>query len=362
MQPNQVELRNSAKQKHWKWTNCKMFMTTISKDTAQHRFMEHLKSALPDHLSLVDELADLLQLSNDSAYRRIRCETALSIDELALLCKHFKLSFDAFISNNDTGFVTFSYHRLNSGKDSYKDYLLNVLSDLKKMLQFDKKQIIYAAEDVPLFYQFQHPALAAFKMFYWQKSIMTLPEFENKQFDMALLDTEFLAITEQILDCYLQIPSIEIWSVETVNSTLKQIEFYWESGIFKNKIDALDICKHLGTMFDTIRKQAETNTKKLVNDGLDTKNNYALYQSDIMIGTNCIMVETNGVKSSYMSFHTFNTMFTANAHFSQETDLWLNNLLKKSNLISGVAEKQRYQFFKQINDQLQKLKDKIDND
>lgn len=334
-------------------------MTTITKDSAQLRLIQHLKSALPDNLTLVDELADLLQLSNDSAYRRIRGETALSIDELAMVCKHFKLSFDAFISNNDSGHVTFSYHRLNSGKDSYKEYLLNVLSDLKKILNFDKKQIIYAAEDVPLFYHFRHPELAAFKMFYWQKSIMTLPEFENKQFEKKLLEPEYIEITEQILDCYLKIPSIEIWSDETVNSTLKQIEFYWESGILKNKEDALEICNHVEQMFDMICKQAELNTKKHVENGIDASGNYALYHSDIMIGTNCILVETNDVKSSYLSFHTFNTMATSNTHFCNETELWLNNLLKKSNLISGVAEKQRYKFFKRVNDSLQKLRNKI---
>ncbi|MFT5970897.1 MAG: transcriptional regulator with XRE-family HTH domain [Flavobacteriales bacterium] len=329
-------------------------MTTITQNTAQLRLMSHLKAALPDNISLVEELADLLQLSNDSAYRRIRGETTVSIDELAVICKYFKLSFDTFIGNNDTGKVTFSYHRLNSGEVSYKDYLLNVLKDLQTMLSFDEKKMIYAAEDIPVFYQFHHPELAAFKMFYWQKSIMGLPEFENKQFDLESIDPEIIKISEQILECYLQIPSVEIWNDETVNSTLMQIEFYWDAGILKSKEDALAICDHVGTMFENIVKQAETSKK-----GLGMDDNYALYQSDVMIGTNCIIVETNGIKSSYLSFHTFNTMSTSNAHFCDETDIWLNNLLKKSNLISGVAEKQRYKFFKRINNSLQKLRDKI---
>ncbi len=112
-------------------------------------------------------------------------------------------------------------------------------------------------------------------------------------------------------------------------------------------------------MFDDIKRQAELSTKA---NSIESKNNYALYLSDIMIGTNCIMVETNGVKSSYLSFHTFNTMSTLNQDFCNETELWLNNLLKKSNLISGVAEKQRYKFFKQIDNQLQHLKRKIEEE
>lgn len=337
-------------------------MHLTNKNKVQLQLMEHLKSALPTNYTLVDELADLLQLSNDSAYRRIRGETSLSIDELSLVCKHFKLSFDAFISNQDSGHVTFLYHRLNSGRDSYKAYLLNVLEDLKKILNYDKKQIIYAAEDVPLFYHFQFPELAAFKMFYWQKSIMNLPDFENKQFDNNIIDDDFLAITKEILHCYAQIPSIEIWSEETVNSTLKQIEFYWESGILASKNDALQICNYVEQMFESIKKQAEMNIKSGSEESLEKLGNYALYQSDIMIGTNCILVETNEVKASYLSFHTFNTMSTSNSNFCEETELWLDNLLKKSNLISGVAEKQRYKFFKRVNDNLQNLISKIEND
>lgn len=40
----------------------------------QQHFFDHIKERLPTHLSLVDEVAELLSISNDSAYRRIRGE------------------------------------------------------------------------------------------------------------------------------------------------------------------------------------------------------------------------------------------------------------------------------------------------
>jgi hypothetical protein len=60
----------------------------------QEQFLQRVKSALPANVSFVDELADLLKLSSDSAYRRIRCETLFNIEEISLICKHFKVSFD----------------------------------------------------------------------------------------------------------------------------------------------------------------------------------------------------------------------------------------------------------------------------
>lgn len=79
-------------------------------ESAQTVLMQHLKDSLPANLSFVDELADVLACSNDSAYRRIRGETALSIEDIAAVCKHFKLSFDNFLNNNsnNNGTVTFT--------------------------------------------------------------------------------------------------------------------------------------------------------------------------------------------------------------------------------------------------------------
>ena len=338
-------------------------MAKKTEETAQIVLMQRLKDALPSNISLVDELADLLKISNDSAYRRMRGETALSIEDIAAICKHFKISFDAFLNSNDNGLVTFSYHQLNSHVNSYKDYLLNISNDLDKMLKFEDKQIIYAAEDIPVFHHFHKPELTAFKIFYWNKAILNSKGFEELKFDKSLVSNELIEIAQGVLDRYSKIPSIEIWSDDTINSTAKQIEFYWDAGFFSNKEDALLICDQFQQMLDRIKKQAELNVKLDRNGNpVSSESNYSLYQSDVMIGNNCILVNLGGNKCTYISYHTFNVMLTTNAHYSNETDLWLKNLIRKSNLISGVAEKQRYQYFKRTEAVINKLKDKIMND
>lgn len=364
LQKKSIHLWNIANNSTPAFNYCYIIMVKKTEESAQMILMQRLKDALPSNISLVDELADLLQVSNDSAYRRMRGETALSIEEISAICKHFKLSFDAFLNNNnDNGLVTFSYHQLNSHVNSYKEYLLNISSDLDRMLQFDDKQIIYAAEDIPVFHHFYHPELTAFKIFYWNKSILNSKGFEETQFDKSLVSEELIEIAKGVLDRYTKIPSIEIWSDDTVNSTAKQIEFYWDAGFFANKEDALLMCDQVSQMLERIKKQAEMNVKLDRDEKpVSSENNYALYHSDIMIGNNCILVNTGGIKATYLSYHTFNVMLTTNSNYSNETDLWLKNLIRKSNLISGVAEKQRYQYFKRIEGVIKRLKEKIEND
>jgi hypothetical protein len=116
-------------------------------------------------------------------------------------------------------------------------------------------------------------------------------------------------------------------------------------------------------MFARISKQAELNVQlDLQNKPASSENNYALYHSDVMIGNNCVLSNTGGIKGAYISYHTFNVMLTRNVNFCNETELWLKNLIRKSNLISGVAEKQRYRYFKRIDESLRKLVAKIEND
>lgn len=334
-------------------------------ESAQAILMQRIKSAMPANMSLVDELADLLQVSNDSAYRRMRGETQLSIEEIALICKRFKISFDAFINSGNDSSVTFTYHQLSSHVNTFREYLQGIKNDLDQVLKFPEndRQIIFAAEDIPVFQHFAHPYLTAFKIFYWNKSILNAKGYEDNKFETAHIDADLLQIAADIYERYCKVSSIEIWSDDTVNSTLKQIEFYWDAGAFKSKADALRVCEEVNLMFARISKQAERNVQlDLNNKPASSEPNYALYHSDVMIGNNCVLSVMGGIKGAYISYHTFNVMLTTNANFCNETDLWLKNLIRKSNLISGVAEKQRYRYFKRIDEVLKKLIAKIEND
>jgi hypothetical protein len=124
-------------------------MDPISKQI-QDNFLKRIKSALPANVSFVDELADILGLSNDSAYRRLRGETPLNIEEISTLCARYKVSFDADM-RPDSGKVYFEYNTLNNQEDHFQRYLNQILGDLKKIGSAPEKEIIYAADDVLCF-------------------------------------------------------------------------------------------------------------------------------------------------------------------------------------------------------------------
>src|SRR3954462_7641807 len=112
----------------------------------------------------------------------------------------------------------------------------------------------------------------------------------------------------------------------------------------------LDVLSDISQMIKRIEWQATHGTKFSGEvPGAVSTPNYTLYNSELMIGNNCILVKAGGSRNTYISHNTFNAMVTTNADFCDETENWLKNLIKKSIPISGVSEKQRFRFFKMMN-------------
>ena len=69
----------------------------------QAEYFERIKSRLNNGESLVEVTSELLDVSDDSAYRRIRGETLLNINELKVLSEQFELSLDEIVLNSNDG-------------------------------------------------------------------------------------------------------------------------------------------------------------------------------------------------------------------------------------------------------------------
>lgn len=305
----------------------------------QNYFIGKFKEVLPPSVGLAEELADVLEVSIDSAYRRIRGETELTIEEVYKLTKKYAISVDDVFSNrSDT--VTFAYTKLTDSQKNFEDYLSRISKHLKTIIKFDNKKIYYVAEEIPMFYSFFSKKLTDFKLFYWQRSVLNIPEYQQKKFEWGFVPASLVDIAHNSYQEYMAIPSVEIWTNETVLTNLKQIQFYYDSGILSAE-QTIELMHENRKMIEMVLKMAETGRKN-VSDKTET---YFLYSSEVVLGTNCIYAIMGDSKYSYISFNTLNSLTTNNPEFCEETEHWMRNLERKSTLISGVGEKQRYQFF-----------------
>jgi hypothetical protein len=324
----------------------------------QVRFMNLIRRKSDPGSSLVYELSDLLGVSTDSIYRRLRGETHLSFEEIALLSSHYHISMD-MLNETAPGLVAFQYSMLDH-PENFRRHWVAMLNDLRSIDAAAHKEIVYAAIDIPIFHHFHYPALMDFKMFYWQREVINDPVLKDKKFDETLVDPAIKEIAADIYRAYASIPSSEIWTEDTMNSTIKQIKFYHESGLFASSDDAIRIIDELLAEIDNIEHQAEDGRKSdLSGEFPEIKGGFSLYVSDIEIGSNTVLTRRDNIDAIYMGFQTFNTIITTNSRFCADTEVWLRNLVKKSTLISGVSQKQRYQFFQAQRNKVNKVRDSI---
>ncbi len=311
----------------------------------QQVFFNHLKSILPHHLSIVDEVAALLNISNDSVYRRMRGEKPLAFEEVQKLCVHFNISLDS-IFHLDTDNYIFSGKLVRAGNFNFELYLKKMLADMQMLKSFGGAEFYYLNKDVPLFHHFQIPELAAFKFFFFMKTILSYPELANEKFTIDKIPDSLKTIGKQIAEVYCQISSTEIWNIEGIDTTLQQIDYYRDSRLFVRKEDLIHVYDCVEQIINHIEKQAAMGKKfpLFLNENW-TGNNYKLYNNEVFLGDNSILVDSGIFRIVYINHSVINYMSTRDEVFCNHIHSTIQNTLQRSLQISSTGEKERVRFF-----------------
>lgn len=312
---------------------------------AQEFLFQRIKELLPPHVSLVDAVAETLHLSSDSAYRRIRGETPMVLDEVKELCQYYKISLDQLLDVK-SGSVLFQNVRIDIHNYTYETYLSDLLKQVQYVNSFIQKEIIYLTKDVPIFHNFYFKPLIAFRYFFWMKSILQKPEFADREFELNCVSLEIEELSRELVRAYEKIPSTEIWNTECINSVISQIEFYKDSGYFSSAADIKTVYESLEETFLHLKNQVEYGCKFMPDENPNTKKtNFRFFYNRVVLGDNTIMVMTDRVKTAFLNYDVLNYMLTRDEAFCSPRYDDLQNLMKKSTLISQTSEKQRNIFF-----------------
>jgi hypothetical protein len=325
---------------------------------AQTLFFQQIREKLPPHVVLVDEVEETLAISQDSAYRRIRGEKELSFTELQKLCSRFGVSADQSMHLAASDVVSFRYNTLDHTGFTLIDYLRRSWETLHTLPEKNRAHLYYAAKDIPLFHYFYDEELAAFKMFVWQKTLLGFPEFENVKYSLRNVQPEVWAYGRKLLEEYHKIPSTEMWNEETISSLLRQSLFYTEAGLMENGEDALRILDKIEQYLVHLRRQAEAGRKFFQEEGTGAP--FALYHNEVVLADNTVVVQAGERLVTYITHNGFNYLATANDRFSAVTHRWMQQLMRKSTLISNVSEKERQRFFSRLEHRVKETRGKVE--
>jgi len=311
----------------------------------QINFFKHLKGKLPQHLSLVDEVAEMLNISIDSAYRRIRGENTLRFDEIQLLANHYAVSLDQFLRLQSKA-ITFLGNFINRENFDFENYLKGIVAQLEQINNGGQKEIFYFNKDIPIFHHFMFPELAAFKCYFWCRYNLNHTLYNNGQFSIDDFIDIFNKTGKKISELYLQIPSTEIWNLDCINTTIMQIDYYRDCKIFKSADDIITVYNCLEKLVDHIEQQVEVGYKfpfKQPNKKDDVK--YRFFINEFVLGDNTVIINVDGQKIAVITHSVLNYIETTDPKFVEYISETFQIILKKSTLISEIGERERQLFF-----------------
>lgn len=320
---------------------------------SQIDFINAIKLRLKPSESLVHEMADLLEISPDSAYRRIRSEKKLTYDEIYLLCNRFHLSFDEtnHINGKSNGF-SFASHSTKK-IDDVKSFLQIINNEFEQLRHKPDRLAIITCNEVPFVRAFKYPRLTAFllseRIGLDTKEIISI---ENEHFT---INDEIKELTYGIAKLYHSTPSVEIWMPNIIDTLARSIENYSAMEPQKNLF-----CQELFDELIDLLEDVKTSIG-IPNMSNGFNSNYKFYLNEFNFNSNYIYFYSSDYKAVYLRIFENNYIVSSSPEIAIEAETCLHMLINKSTLYKNINHQTCSLFFKKQKELILSYKNRLQN-
>jgi hypothetical protein len=202
--------------------------------------------------------------------------------------------------------------------------------------------------------------LPAFKYFFWMGTLLFFPDFRNRKVAFDEFPDELDALCRKILGLYNTIDCVEIWNIESWNTTLHQVEYYIDSHMFRSEEDALRVYEATEKILDHLEEQAQRGYKFDIHDPEKKPlGKYSMYFNETVIQDNSMMTILDNSRIAFVPHTSINYMMTRDVNYCENYYQYVQNLVKRSTLISEVSEKERSRYFRRMRERIDRRKEML---
>lgn len=334
-------------------------LPTCNFQKMQEQFIQYLKEKSQDNTSFVDEIASILDIGYDAAYRRINSKTSITLEEGVKLAKHYKISLNKLFEVGSQNTILTELSPPIHNIEGLEVWLKQSYNNTYPLTKIKDASIIYSAKDIPVFHTLTDSYLTRYKMYVWLKDLSVEMAKSKISFDdwintipQSLLDSAF-----QLGEIYKNINITELWSDNTIIGTLQQVLYYFEAGLVSKEM-ALHVCDDIHEVINHIEQK--TINQSIGGQGNDKK--YLLYKCDLHMLTNTPMVITPFGKVFFTPFTVLNYFKIENEETCELMYEFLQKQMSNSKLLVTAGEKDRILFFKKVHQKISITKERINMD
>jgi len=330
-------------------------MLSNNSQKKQIAFFERIKSSIDTSLSPISEIARVLNVTESSVYRRVRGQKMIDFDEYTFL-------EEAFLSvnkNEARSFLT-PILPMEYSKVSHKMYppieqKMDILKELKHADADLSSMLYYCAKDLSIFRMYAFQKLTAFHNYWIHKMVLKSNSHDDKLFNFEEeLKSPDLAITDQIAKYYNSISSVEVWGLDSFNSTLYVIADCYRKGYITSFADFDTLLKELKALATQMERDAEKGYK-----GDNRAAKFNLYQHNLHRYNDFTVIDMHDTKVSYIQQNRKDILMLNNIYFGNDLQQSIENAAADGVCLSAQNAANRKHYFKEIDIRIQ-LASKID--
>jgi len=321
-----------------------------------------LKQRIGKDEVLANVLSDLLNVSIDAAYRRVRCQTLFSISELEKICRQFEISMDAIFQVSKRN-VTFNYSPLENFTSNMEEYLKGIRDSLLYVKNQGAPELIITVNNTPFFQLFNFPYLVRFKLYFWGKTHLELKEYQNVKFKHERFSEEAFALGKELLTIYNNIPTKEIFDPELMRGFAREIYFYYQAQQFEEPLYAIWLYDEMLQFIEHLREQAKIGKKFMYKtQAPNSGNDFEMYHNETLNSITSFCYTTQKGYGLFLAHNFMNSLHTTNESYVNDSKNMLNCIISNSSKISLTNEKVRNAYFAELIKLIDGYKKKINLD
>lgn len=305
------------------------------------RIVESVLKHIPKNRKPVIYLVNALNLSRESAYRRIRGDIPFTIEELMTLAIDLEFSIDRIYDQEKQNHAFYDYSRMGKSTIDFFLMMLKKYNELHEKINYDKKLEAIMAFNTfppPLFVGF--PNLFKFMYYMWLHQDEEI--YRNTPYSEVVLPSEAIVFQRKMQGSLIQGTNVTlILDINIFQNLIKEIQYFYCRKLLTDE-EMLLLKKETLHLINQYENMAQTgnygNTKvQLYLSSLCVNSNTAYYNND------------NNVEPLFWIF-TINPVVIRNAGIASMQLKWLNSLKRQSALITQSNEIMQSEFFFQQRD------------
>jgi hypothetical protein len=320
------------------------------------KIVAKILAKIPSYINPVDFLHDVLDISKESIYRRIKGEISFTLEDLIKISSRLFISLDEIVYtslDNEPGQQPIIFqsrsNKLFEPQQTFLDFLSAYIYNLDKTSKAKNLEVMVAANRLMILTVISFDHLFKFYYYRW------IHQTQQKPLDFSLSDvvlSDDLIALQQKLKTYKRTGNhIYILDNYFLKSTIREIQYYYNRQLISEDEMLLlqdDLYKFIDVMEYIIKQSFEiegyTNNIYISSTQIDSSGLYCRYDDEEAINL-------------WISYGV--SIRSTNAVMCKTYRSWFNSLKKYSNLISGCNEVLQIKF---INQQRAYIKDIMNKD